>query len=201
MKIISGELELVIPDNLEPLEGDAGDPPGTVCYGLQNSNTQNFMLIFPIAMDKAMPIDAPRIIIDCIHDGMGENQGLIKVGEGYTRKGKKYVYSIVKSGMEPSGVQYILILQIHYPHSVLNIQSYYNEIGITGMRDAKIYEKAKREGKLTGDFGGWAEDPYDPADVRGLRMNLSESEEYDEMFPEHPLSVLRSFVDEVLRNN
>ena len=115
--------------------------------------------------------------------------------------GKRYVYSIVKSGKDPSGVQYILVFQIEYSNLVLNIQSFYDEIGVTGIRDSAVYELALREGKVRNTFEDWMEDPYDPSYVKGLRMNISERPEYDVLFPEHALSVLRSFLREVIQNN
>lgn len=56
-----------------------------------------------------------------------------------------YVYSIVKSMKEPSGVQYILTYQKFYPGFILNIQAYFDEIGTTGIRDSMVYEQCRRE--------------------------------------------------------
>ena len=201
MKITCGGLELTVPDYLNQMDTYPDDPPDSVSYGMQTDKVANFMLIYPIFPDNAMPFHAPQIIIDSIHRSLGDNQGLIHVEAGQTASGKRYVCSVVKSGKKPSGVQYILVLQIEYPDRVLNIQSYYDEIGITGMRDSIIYEQAIREGKVSDTFEGWFVDPYDPSYTKGLRMNLSERVEYDKMFPDHPLSVLRSFLEEEIRNN
>ena len=37
----------------------------------------------------------------------------------------------------------------------------------------------------------YREDPYDPNYDQGNRMNLSEREEFDYLFPFHPLSIIR----------
>lgn len=44
---------------------------------------------------------------------------------------------------------------------------------------------------------GWMRDPYDESIHLPLMMNLSELEEFDEMFPEHPLSRLRKHLKHV----
>lgn len=41
---------------------------------------------------------------------------------------------------------------------------------------------------------GWMKDPYDENIDLPYMMNLSEKEEYDKMFPEHPLSRLRKYL-------
>ena len=44
---------------------------------------------------------------------------------------------------------------------------------------------------------GWMKDPYDENIDLPYMMNLSEKEEYDKMFPEHPLSRLRKYLLDV----
>ena len=202
MKASISTIEIEIPEIYQKMKSLPNDPSDSVSYGMQNDNTMAFMLIFPIEPEQAMPLHAPQIIIDSIHGFLKDNQGLISVFAGKTRGGKKYAYSIVKSAKQPSGIQYILTFQIQYPSKVLNIQAFYDEIGMTGLRDSIVYEIAAREGKvILGTFDGWMNDPYDPDYKKGLRMNLSESEEYDKMFPNHPLSVLRRFIQAVKRHN
>ena len=198
MKVSIDTIEIEIPEIYQKMKSLPDDPPDSASYGMQNNNTMAMMLLFPIEPEQAMPLHAPQIIIDSIRGFLKDNQGLIRVSAGKTRGGKKYVYSIVKSAKQFFGVQYILTFQIQYPSKVLNIQAFYDEIGVTGLRDNIVYEIAEREGKVTlGSFDGWMNDPYDSNYKKGLRMNLSESEEYDKMFPNHPLSVLRRFIQAV----
>ncbi|TQV71126.1 hypothetical protein FLL45_22640 [Aliikangiella marina] len=71
------------------------------------------------------------------------------------------------------------------------------EIGVTGIRDTAILTKLMSEGKQfeteesTGKMIGWAQDPYFPEHDGPCLRNLSEDEEYDELFPDHPLSKIR----------
>ena len=48
---------------------------------------------------------------------------------------------------------------------------------------------------------GWFKDPYDNSFKKGLLMNLSEKPEYDAMFPNHPLSILRNIIKFLIENN
>ena len=47
---------------------------------------------------------------------------------------------------------------------------------------------------------GWFKDPYDESYTKGVLMNLSEKEEFDEIFPNHPLTEARAFIDFILNN-
>lgn len=76
------------------------------------------------------------------------------------------------------------------------------ENGITGIRDNTIFELMIRNGKIKLNpekqtVEGWMKDPYDESVHLPLMMNLSESEEFDSQFPEHPLSRMRKFLKHV----
>lgn len=38
---------------------------------------------------------------------------------------------------------------------------------------------------------GWTHDPYDAGCTKGVLMNHAETEQFDESFPAHPLSMVR----------
>jgi hypothetical protein len=70
------------------------------------------------------------------------------------------------------------------------------ERGTTGVREAVIAGQLMNSGRLTVESyeTSWAQDPYDPS-YRGVDRStlryLSDGEEYDRMFPEHPLTKVR----------
>lgn len=107
----------------------------------------------------------------------------------------------MKTAGQPDGVQYCLTLQVGYPSLVLNMQGFFDEAGMTGLRDAAVFEEAVGEGLVSGDGRGWRKDPYDPSYTRGNLMNLSEDERYDGRFPGHPLSQARALVDFIIWND
>lgn len=113
-----------------------------------------------------MPFDDNQGIIDCIHQCLAENQGLIEVNSGKTKGGLSYVYSIVKSLKQPHGVTYLLTLHITNDGQAISIRGDFDEIGTTGIRDANVFEFCKQKGYVTFDeanqrYQGWTQDPYD----------------------------------------
>lgn len=99
-------------------------------------------------------------------------------------------------------MQYILTMHIDMGQYCMNIRSFFDEVGMTGTRDTAIMNKMINEGKITPpNMSGWFKDPYDENYKNGIIMNLSEKEEYDAMFPQHPLSEMRSFIKYIVENN
>ncbi len=197
MNMKNGPIDFNVPDEYQQVKTMPEDPPLTTALALQNANTEAMVLIYPIKPDSAMPFSRPQKVVDGIHRALGDDQGLIDVSSGVTDGGHKYIYSIVKSARQPYGVQYTLTLHLERPDHVLNVTGFFDESGMTGMRDAIIYEMMTREGKTD----SWSRDPYDPEYKNGLLMNLSEMPKYDPLFPDHPLSTLRGFLKYMTENN
>ncbi|MDJ1501806.1 hypothetical protein [Xanthocytophaga agilis] len=113
------------------------------------------------------------------------------------------VKTIFKFPMQPTGMAYIGSITIPFKNYsyVVKIQSW--EQGTTGVRDATIANKMLSEGTIElGENGitGWFKDPYDSEIREGIQMNLSESEEYDSMFPQHPLTFVRTGLKKIERS-
>ena len=143
-----------------------------------------------------MPYEHPEEIIDGIHRTLDSNQALIEVKSGQTSNDQKIVHSIVKTPKTPSGVTYFVRANIFRKDSIFEIRATFEESGLTGQRDATIFEIARQQGVISmDDTSNWMFDPYDPSLKRPYLMNLSEQEQFDEYFPEHPLSQARRFVN------
>lgn len=195
-------LTLQLPEKYEPLRSLPDDPEGALSYSKENRNALCFVQSYPIKENETMPMNDTKAIIDGIHDSLGDNQGLIEVSQGMTRYGKQYVFSIVKSGREPSGMNYILTMHFVKKGKALCLKGQFEERGTTGIRDTTVYEYARRQELVKGiDLEGWMKDPYDENYTRGIRMNLSERREYDRSFPHHPLSELRAFIAFIIDSN
>lgn len=195
-------LTLQLPKKYEPLRSLPDDPEGALSYSKESRNALCFVQSYPIKEKETMPMNDTKAIIDGIHDSLGDNQGLIEANQGMTRYGKQYVFSIVKSGREPSGMNYILTMHFVKKGKALCLKGQFEERGTTGIRDTTVYEYARRQELLKGNgLEGWMKDPYDENYTRGIRMNLSERREYDRSFPHHPLSELRAFIDYIIDNN
>lgn len=161
--------------------------------------------VYPISEARAMAFDNDQQIIDSIHRCLADNQGLIKVEHGTTRHGNSYVYSIVKTRQEPSTMQYTLALHIKKASQPICVMGFFSEQGVTGKREAAVFSMCIDNNEIqlgiSNDIIGWSKDPYDANYDKGITMNLSEREIYDEYFPEHCLSQLRSFVSQFLEIN
>ena len=118
-----------------------------------------------------------------------------------TSSGRKLIYSIIKTLKEPVGVQYTLYLNIDLDDNAVSLQGFFDETGTTGMRDTYIFEMMMQEGKVSPDMSGWMCDPYDKDYKNGVLMNLSEQLQFDQVFPEHPLSIARQLVYYIRENN
>ena len=180
-----------IPEYYQKVDSLPDIPEDSVPYMVQTENALCLVLISAADYSKSLPKDKASLIAG-IRQYLGENQGLIQV-----ETAEDYVYSIVKTLQEPSGVQYILTYQRFYPEFVLNIQGFFEETGTTGMRDSLVYGICHGQGLVGNDkdpLAGWNRDPYDESITKGALMNLSEQEQFDEKFPGFPLSMCRDFV-------
>lgn len=188
-----------MPSDYQLLDATEDDPDNCLSYGKETASCLTFIQLFAIGRMSAMDWGEDQKIIDGIHQSLAENQALIEVKSDKTRRGYQYVYSIVKTLNEPSGVQYFLLMQVFYGHAVLNIKAFFTEKGMTGVRDSTVFELACREGIVsTSDTSRWASDPYDKDLKRPVLMNISEEERFDKLFPDHPLSQCRSFINIVV---
>lgn len=186
---------LNLPKEYKLLEKAPEDPMYCVNYGMNTTNNISFIQSFPISARSTMDYYNVQKIISGIHQSLGENQALIEVKAGKTKNNRQYVYSIVKTLNKPSGVQYFMLMHIAYENIAINVNGHFIETGMTGLRDTTIWELAYREGIVSSTNNSkWCFDPYDKTLKRSYLMNLSEKEEYDEMFPDHPLSQCRKFV-------
>lgn len=199
---MNNELMIEIPSDFRKMNTLPEDPPNSLAYSKQTQVSNIFLIMYPINNQQAMPYGKEKEVIDGIHRALGENQGLVEVKSGITKKQKKYMYSIVKTKLNPSGMQYVLTMHIDMNDYSINIQSFFDEVGITGMRDSTILNKMINEGKIIPpNMDGWFRDPYDENYKNGLLRNESEKSEYDLMFPQHPLSESRIFIKYIIENN
>ncbi len=112
------------------------------------------------------------------------------------------IKTIFKFPMQPHGMAYIGSYTIPFKHFSYVIKVQCIEQGTTGIRDNTIFELMIRNGKVKLNpekkiAEGWMRDPYDESVHLPFMMNLSESEDFDEHFPEHPLTRMRKFLKQI----
>lgn len=192
-----------LPEYFQQVKSMPDDPEGSTAYMTGNDEFQAFALAYPIATENAMPYVDNASIIQGIHNTVSDKQALIEVNSGKTKSGKQYVYSIVKTQMDPHGMQYTLILHLKDSEAKSScLRSFFSESGMTGQRDSMVYAALAENGTIKmGDTSTWMRDPYNHNLKDCFLMNLSELEEFDQYFPSHPLSVARLTVREIVENN
>ena len=190
---------LTMPVGYKQIQTLPEDPVGTVAYGFATPFSQNIITAFPFPPESAMPFGDAQHVINGIHHSLGENQALIEVNTGKTTSGRPYIYSIIKTAQETSGVQYFMLFQEKVCDEVVCIKAFFQEYGTTGIRDNEIFSAMLSQGILTmEEKDKWWCDPYDETLKRSFLMNLSEQEQFDEYFPDHPLSQARALIKHLI---
>jgi hypothetical protein len=124
--------------------------------------------------------------------------GILKV-EVVELKGLSAVECLFKMPMQPSGMLYLASFTIRDKSYVVKLQC--PEQGITGARDSAVFALHANfddeDDENFNPFKGWMKDPYDESITEGVLMNLSEAEEYDVKFPNHPLTRARRYLSQI----
>lgn len=177
------------------------EPPEVVCYqkedgsiGIENKVTFHLL-----------PVNEDSMVKD-FYETVKEKQGILESHIGTTKGKLPYAYIVTKEVKDMGGVTYYLNLQLHHWDTIINIEGSFEEIEMTGERDSWIFGMMHSL-DLAGfddqnNMTGWVDDRYKPKDGhKGIPMNKSEQELFDDAWPIHPLSVCRRFVRDMLENN
>jgi len=119
----------------------------------------------------------------------------------------KGVIIITKLPQIPAGMSYNGLIFFPFKDFSYSLYMRFEETGVTGAREAAVLDPLIGSGEVklvVGAAGavieGFDEDLYEPT-LRGpLVRNRAERPEYDEQFPEHPLSKLRACLRKVKEN-
>jgi len=190
---LDNNVTIAISDSWKPTKALPEDPPGTQAFCKVTENSECVIMAYPIDKKDIMPIDDPQAVISGIREVLGDDQALIEV-KSYCTKTKSLIYSIVKTLVRQHSVQYILALDLVSENGAAHVKGVFTEAGVVGQRYAKVFDMERKNGNAELTFESWFRDPYDDSIKREYAMNLSEYEKYDDMFPQHPLSVARAFI-------
>lgn len=121
------------------------------------------------------------------------NGGIIRMDK-LEIKGVPIVETFLKMPNEPTGMNYIYSITIPFKDRSYVIKLLAQEAGTTGMREAVLASQIAKEKNidLPELMKSWNNDLYLTDYKHGNSPNLAEDEKYDEMFPFHPLSLLRN---------
>ena len=202
------KMKLLLPDGYTKLK--RSNVVNQIVKAVQNTEvvyqkivdySNNAVIIWKTTKEKSMDCSEVQPIIDGIHECLAENQGVIEVKNGTTKRGYNYIYSIVKTLADedgiPLGVRYFLRMTLNVDDEYIEINGFFEEQGMTGLRESMSTEFARRAGlvEFTEEgLAGWSEDPYDASYTNGIVKNLAEREGLDGIFPYNPLTQARELV-------
>ena len=186
---------LTLPQGYQRMPLLEDDPEGSVNYTASTPAAQCFVQAYPVSADEFASQGHSRELIDRLHDSLGEQQALIEVEDGTNSNGMPYVYSIVKSRKEDEGMQYTLMFYGRCGSDAFCVHAFFVEQGETGRREKAVWNYLRDRGVVSdSDRSKWERDPYDRSLTGPFLMNLSERADFDEAFPDHPLSMCRALV-------
>ena len=160
------------------------------------------LYLFPIPPDIAAPLDD----IDGLRDfyrsiASSTTLGVIEV-DSFSVSSLHVVKTIFKAPQAPSGMLYLGTLTIPFRDFSYVIKCQYAETGVTGIRDTSVLQQMLANSELVmneqGEMVGWMRDPYDETVQSSVMMNCAEEKKYDQEFPNHPLSRVRTDLDAIV---
>ena len=99
--------------------------------------------------------------------------------------------TVLKFQQEPHGMTYVGSYTFPFEDFSYVVRVICSEIGTTGIRDTVVAQKAGGIAE-EGIAPDWFQDPYDPSFEASVLRNRSDDEEWDLLFPDHPLSRVRA---------
>ena len=172
--------------NREPTAAYWRDPTGDVIS----------LTLFPVDQPLALPMlsDTKSLQNYCRAVAESQSSGLVEVTSTVSAEGPCVAY--IYKRLRIPAFTFFGVVATPVTHGTWTWVIVAYERGTTGVREAIITSKLVEAGQLTlGSYeASWAQDPYDPSyrgvDRKTLRY-VSDAEEYDAAFPDHPLTKVR----------
>ena len=134
------------------------------------------------------------------------DETIIEVENGKTIDGYNYIYYIIKNakpeGMIEYKLSYYLKLHLFYNDEIVQVQGLFEEINMTGVREALASALAEKCGIVTAkDSGleGWFE-PFDEERKCKINRNIGERRGFDALVPHNPLSQARELLLSIIEH-
>ena len=144
--------------------------------------------------DKEPDLVAPLSDMDALRGYyrhmMADRNGAIVSVDCVDVAGLPALRAVFKVKQDPHGMTYIGSYTFPFDTFSYVIRIICPEIGTTGLRDAMVADKCGWT--VDGPDPQFQQDPYDPNFKASVLRNKSDDEEWDELFPEHPLSRIRA---------
>lgn len=152
---------------------------------------------FPLPPDIAAPLSDIKTVRNQYREMINAHGGGLLLADSETIYGDLQILKVIfKIPQRPHGMSYLGSITIPFADFSYVIKVQAEEIGTTGVRDAIMLVKLEEEvGSKEEVWNNWTRDPYEPDGNFPAMPNQSEREEYDSLFPNHPLSIVRRTLD------
>jgi len=117
--------------------------------------------------------------------------GIVEI-EGGRLDGVPALRTILKFRQTPTGISYVGGWTIPRADCSFAVVVTCGERGMTGLRDTAVSVKLQLPRNPDDPFRDWFRDPYDASVRSGALRNRSDDPEWDDDFPDHPLSRVRA---------
>ena len=156
---------------------------------------------FPIPPDILADINSSESLSVFYGKMIAEAKNITGISIGSMEiDGCKFVKMIIKVLQQPFGMSYIGSLTLPFKNFNLVVKTQCAERGTTGIRESFVVDELMKKGEIkidkSGKFEGW-ERPSVSSPLEVWKINRAEAIEYDEQFPNHPLSILRRTLSQI----
>ncbi len=201
------------------LDGEWSDlPAGSVqtadssALSMKGEGYFTLMSMYVSPQNDVMQFNQDERTISEIHKArLDGNSGLLELQSLTTSHGINIVYRLVKhliSDDVGNNMSYILTIDVYGDNKdIWRIQVMTASSNLLDVRNSAVRQQFMEDKGISLTFSdqkqlnittGWSYDPYDSNFTKGILMNLSERREYDDLFPNHPLSVTRRILKEII---
>ncbi len=176
-------------------------------FGKGTALMSGICISWPVTESESMPLSDFADLINKFHMDMDDNQGLVYAKCGLTPKGNRYACGIRKMRFADkdgnlSPISYELGFNIRLNGRIHFIDgSFQTRDGVPGHRGSILELMSRGSSELQLVTEHWTKDPYDEEYKKGLLMDWTEDEKYDDLFPYDPLTEARKLIQFMVANN
>jgi hypothetical protein len=189
-------------DNMGWEEKDTEGQPIKVFVDEHTGNSMVLTQQFPSGQLKDIDLDQEFYLYqNNLRNALAQAGGGLISSELHDEDGLRAYVTIGKVPLPEGqkGMSYILILDVHNleDNTLDQVQMRFNELGTTGLRDNLMVHPLMELFDIPMEGFSpevYNQDPYEVDFREGNLRNFSELEQFDALFPFHPLSVLRQHI-------
>jgi hypothetical protein len=178
-----------------PLD-DTARAEGTLRAWSDEAGSQLSLHRFDLKPDLVAPLSDVSALREQWRHMVADQNGAVVSVDRVEVSGLQALKTVLKFQQDPHGMTYVGSYTFPFETFSYVVRVVCPELGTTGIRDTLVAQKA---GGITEDgiASDWFQDPYDSKFKASVLRNKSDDEEWDSLFPDHPLSRARAALESV----